>query len=153
MKANEWNMYSPDLVCVCVNSVEKDEYSGVLWHQYEDRPVAFQGTWQLIQIMEDLYDSLDFPQCSTAARSFIKKKMSDHRIGKKEAMTMDSKRIQDKSGDLGTFVIHVKYRQNATWQGEVVWAEKKQKQCFRSALELIKMIDGALESEKIKEET
>lgn len=57
---------------------------------------------------------------------------------------MDEKHRQKKDDDLGTFVINVKYRENATWQGEVTWADKKQKKCFRSALELVKMIDEAL---------
>ena len=45
----------------------------------------------------------------------------------------------------GTFVIHVSHCDNATWQGEVTWAEANKKKSFRSALELIRLIDGALE--------
>lgn len=60
---------------------------------------------------------------------------------------MDARRVQDKKGDKGTFIVQVKYRQNATWQGEVIWTERKQKQYFRSALELLKLIDSALEAE------
>ena len=45
----------------------------------------------------------------------------------------------------GTFVIHVSHCDNATWQGEVTWADANKKKNFRSALELIKLIDGALE--------
>lgn len=43
------------------------------------------------------------------------------------------------------FVIHVSHCDNATWQGEVTWAEANKKKSFRSALELIRLIDGALE--------
>lgn len=53
----------------------------------------------------------------------------------------------------GTFIVNVMFRENATWQGEVVWADEKKKQYFRSALELIKMIDGALNSEEEKMQT
>ena len=45
----------------------------------------------------------------------------------------------------GTFIVNVMFRENATWQGEVVWADEKKKQYFRSALELIKLMDSALE--------
>ena len=45
----------------------------------------------------------------------------------------------------GTFVVHVSHCDNATWQGEVTWAEANKKKSFRSALELIRLIDGALE--------
>jgi len=44
-----------------------------------------------------------------------------------------------------TFEIEVKFVQNATWQGQIYWAEKNLKQNFRSVLEMIKLMDGALE--------
>ena len=56
------------------------------------------------------------------------------------------------AGDIATFVVHVQYRQNATWQGKIVWAEKNKEIGFRSALELLKLIDTAIESKKKDEE-
>ncbi|MCR4904004.1 MAG: hypothetical protein K6A23_14185 [Butyrivibrio sp.] len=53
--------------------------------------------------------------------------------------------VQKKRGDLSTFIIHVKFRQNATWQGDIVWREQNKKMHFRSALELMRMIDSAVE--------
>jgi len=44
-----------------------------------------------------------------------------------------------------TFEIEVKFMQNATWQGQIYWAEKNQKQNFRSVLEMIKLMDEAIE--------
>ena len=44
-----------------------------------------------------------------------------------------------------TFVIKVMNTQNATWQGTVTWTDGKRTEPFRSALELIKMMDEALE--------
>ena len=51
---------------------------------------------------------------------------------------------KDKKKHTGTFVVHVSHCDNATWQGEVTWAEANKKKSFRSALELIRLIDGAL---------
>ena len=45
----------------------------------------------------------------------------------------------------GTFIVKVLDRQNATWQGTVTWVEEQKTQCYRSALELLKLIDGALD--------
>ena len=45
-----------------------------------------------------------------------------------------------------SFLIRIVDNQNATWQGNVIWVEKNETQSFRSALELIKMIDGAVEN-------
>lgn len=47
----------------------------------------------------------------------------------------------------GTFIIKVLDRQNSTWQGTVTWVEEAKVQNFRSALELLKLIDGALEED------
>ena len=44
-----------------------------------------------------------------------------------------------------TFVIKVMNTQNATWQGTVTWTDGKRTEPFRSALELIKLMDSALE--------
>ncbi len=41
-----------------------------------------------------------------------------------------------------TFILHLQFRQNNSWQGTIQWVEKKQTLQFRSALELIKIIDS-----------
>lgn len=45
----------------------------------------------------------------------------------------------------GTFVVRILDTQNATWQGTVTWTDEDRTVPFRSALELIRLIDGALE--------
>ena len=45
----------------------------------------------------------------------------------------------------GTFIVKILDQRNATWQGTVTWVEEQKTQNFRSALELLKMIDGVLE--------
>lgn len=47
-----------------------------------------------------------------------------------------------------TFVVQVQYRQNSTWQGQVVWSEKNQSKPFRSSLELIRLMDSAMENNR-----
>lgn len=47
-----------------------------------------------------------------------------------------------------TFLLNIQDTQHATWQGTVTWVEKQQKQQFRSALELLKLIESALEGKK-----
>ena len=51
-----------------------------------------------------------------------------------------------------TFIIKVMDQQNATWQGSVTWVDEQREQYFRSTLELLKLIDGALEKRKDDEE-
>ena len=41
--------------------------------------------------------------------------------------------------------IRVLYRQNASWQGRVVWREESRSETFRSALELLFLMHSALD--------
>ena len=48
----------------------------------------------------------------------------------------------------GTFKVKILNQQNSTWQGTITWVEEQRVQNFRSALELLKLIDGALEEKE-----
>ncbi len=48
----------------------------------------------------------------------------------------------------GTFVVHVNKCENDTWQGQVTWADRDEKINFRSAMELMSIIDAALNAEE-----
>ena len=47
----------------------------------------------------------------------------------------------------GTFIVKIINKQNSTWQGSITWVDEQRTQKFRSALELIKLIDGVLDGE------
>ena len=47
--------------------------------------------------------------------------------------------------DKATFVIQVQFRRNATWRGTIQWVDQNKRQSFRSTLEMIRLIDEALE--------
>lgn len=135
---------APNSVCICIDRREEDNHQGRIFTRCDRQAIPFYSVNTLVREMEKLFDRINFPQASTRQRSFF------HRISEKkpqkEVLEMqDIDELLEHSGDLGTFIINVKYRQNATWQGEVIWAEKKERKYFRSALELLKLIDGALD--------
>lgn len=153
MNSQEIRLFAPNLICIGVDETRSSDYSGRIWHQYQDEPIPYHNTMTLLSEMERLYNDWNFPQESTVIREFRKKNRSMEYADKKEARPqMDAKRIQNKKGNMGTFIVHVKYRQNATWQGEVIWAEQKKKQCFRSALELLRLMDSALDEAETEAE-
>lgn len=53
---------------------------------------------------------------------------------------VENEKVAAHSGKLETFLIHVQYRQNATWQGELFWKEKEKIRKFHSALEFLRLI-------------
>ncbi len=56
-------------------------------------------------------------------------------------------RISEKSNRCkqSSFFVRVRFRQNVSWQGEVQWMEGEKTKSFRSLLELIMLMHGAME--------
>jgi hypothetical protein len=147
-------LFAKNLICVCIESAEKADYQGLIYHQYADEPVAFVGMTDFLTKAEGLFDEWDFPQRGLAERSF--KKAHKDQVGYKKSHVSDklpieviqeqhgTRNVQNKKGTLGTFVVQVVYRQDATWQGHVIHKETNEKKDFASALELIMIIDSAV---------
>lgn len=43
-----------------------------------------------------------------------------------------------------SFIVQITHQQNATWQGTITWVDKGRTENFRSALELIRLIDSTV---------
>jgi hypothetical protein len=102
--------------------------------------ILFTGLHELLLKMEDIFDELSMPQKAFQLRSFKRIKNPS-----KECVSfMEKIEIPLEHEQNATFIIHVKFRQNATWQGTIKWVEENKKQDFRSELEMIKLMDNAL---------
>ena len=133
MTAKAWgNEYRS--TTVCIDSYESGVLTGRLYNPYLDTGQAFESLTQFLFRMERLLDTMSFPQSATAARTF--------------APTPDNwqphTEPEFRSGQAATFVVKVLFRQNASWQGSILWQEGGREQSFRSVLELIFLIDSAL---------
>ena len=123
---------------ICIDSYEGGVPKGRFYNPAREGGTAFESLSQLLLGMEDLLDEYQIPQSFTTARRF-----SD--AGTKAGGV---------AGDLGqegkkaTFSVRILFRQNASWQGSVSWLEGKQEESFRSVLELILLMDGALSEHK-----
>lgn len=150
-------LFSKNLICVCVDGNENADYQGRLFHQYADDPIEFSGVMDALIKIEELFDEWDFPQRGLSERQFKKHVREEKRPKAPEdgddrlpiEIIRDEngvRNVQNKRGKLGTFALQVTYRQRATWQGHVIWQEKNEKHDFISALELLRIIDAALNS-------
>ena len=54
--------------------------------------------------------------------------------------------MKERQTERGTFLVHIQFRQKETWQGQVTWAEENKTVSFRSALELLRLLDEAGEA-------
>lgn len=144
MEKQEKYLYAPNLIAICIDHKSEADYEGKLWEEYDEDPKEFRSILEIFRIIEDFLDELDFPQRSTVPRSFQKKGLLTGTQDKHKERAKKMGNLEDKNGEEGTFIVQIKYRQNATWQGQVVWAEQNKKEYFRSALELLRLIDGAM---------
>lgn len=51
-----------------------------------------------------------------------------------------------------SFVVEVKCQENHTWQGTIHWVEGQKKENFRSALEMIRLMDSVLSASAVDKE-
>lgn len=120
-----------------VSSYEDKNPKGVLFNPYymEERP--FRNLTQLLFLIEDMQDTLCYPQKGMESRSFKKESAGPlkHPAAEPPPPTTEA---------LATFKINILFRQNASWQGSVVWMEKELESQFRSALELVMLMDSVL---------
>ena len=124
---------------ICIDSYNDCVPVGRFYNPNYTEGKAFTSLRHLLVQMEDMLDSMRFPQSFTAARAFG----SFVEPGK---VRPSGKENQE--GKLATFSVRILFRQNASWQGSVAWLEGKQEESFRSVLELILLMDSALQSGK-----
>ena len=124
---------------VCVDSYEDGIFVGRFYNPGSSQEYAFKSMSQFLTQMEDLLDQMQFPQAFTAVRTFSMRPT--------EAISFEDSDMAKETGRLATFVVRVLFRQNASWQGSLTWEDTGQEENFRSALELIFLMDSALTGE------
>ena len=134
------NISAPNMVNVCIDRITETEKQGRMYDCYSREPFQFQNELQLMRKMEELMDRLDYPQSSMKNRSY-RKKEQEKDAERPEKVWSCEEMLQER-GREGTLLIHVQYRQNATWQGKILCVETNETQEFFSMLELLKIIDN-----------
>lgn len=159
--------YSSNIVNLCVDIWRKEGQCGRLYHQYTAEAVPFLSLYEALDWMDQLYDSLRYPEGLAAFRSFaagcgsegctaFKKGRIVELPGRGEKMQKEIRELDSLEHVIGnrgfaaTFIIHVQYRQHYSWQGEITWVDKQQKRYFRSVWELVRLMDSALNPKTVK---
>lgn len=122
-------------IMVCIDSYEKEIVKGRIYNPCIDGNVEFYGLMHFINILEELLETMNFPQAYEQKRKFQVINTESYDV--KETTS-------EMKGELATFELKILFRQNASWQGTLNWVEKDQEECFRSALELFILMGSAL---------
>lgn len=129
-------------VSVCVTEYKDGDIKGSIYNAYYQKRIPFNSTTELINGMESLYNTLSFPQKFMETRSFGVNRRIDE--DKCEDNIKPVFAVDEDNVGIANFDIHVKFRMNADWQGEICWIEKGNRSKFNSTLDMIKLMDAAL---------
>ena len=120
---------------LCIDSYDAGVPTGTVCCMAGEETQPFRSLSQLLITMEKHLNSTRFPQAFEEMRIFGEPTAPEEPEGGEWVG----------SGKLATFAIRVLFRQNASWQGSVTWLEGGQDERFRSVLELIFLMDSALQ--------
>ncbi len=135
---------------ICIDVYNEGEMQGRLYHAYCEEPMVFRSIIALLKLLGNLFDGFDFPQVSVKPRSF-KEQLPPEKTDLSEGMInskSNHQRMNMIRGEQATFWVKVIFRQNATWQGSIKWVEEGNEINFRSALELIMLLDSCFAKAK-----
>lgn len=124
---------------VCVDSFEDGRPSGRFYYLHSNEAYPFHDLTELILKIDRLLDQLDHPQ------AFIRHRMWRGVATRWEELIIPTEEPVSKAhrGQKETFSLAVIQRQHGSWQGGVNWLGRNQKVCFRSALELLGLLQSA----------
>ncbi len=134
---NHFIPYEMKTNIIHVTEYREKNIKGILVNPFFPEPQWFNNLTQCLFLMELVMDSLKFPQRSMENRLF---NHGEQALSWQKSATKE----QQKLPVLASFQVSVLFRQNASWQGNLLWQEKKMEAPFRSALEFIGLMDNAL---------
>ena len=117
---------------------------GTFYNLYYGQEIVFENLTQLLFTMEKLMDQMGYPEASVRTRRF--KEVPERLI---RTDIVEQLQLSLSQEVLATFKVKVLFRQQASWQGRVSCIENGEEISFRSALELIKLIDSALPQSEV----
>lgn len=125
-------------ITVCVDSYDDGVLKGRFYNAYQEME-CFDSLMQFLMGVEAVLEEQQVPQSYTTLRKF-----SDY-VPTGDG-TVASRRIRN--GEKATFEMQVLFRQHTSWQGVIIWKDRKMEQTFRSVLELALLMDSALRTQK-----
>lgn len=131
---------------IVITSYCEFEIEGYLYNPFSDRCLLFGNTLELLLKMGEMFDHLKFPQSSVEYRSFYNSKRGREKSPIQEETQVNEMNASESAQ--AKFIVHVQYRQNATWQGTIQWVDENKTQRFRSTLEMLRLMEEALDSKQ-----
>lgn len=147
MTTKEYKPHDASILKVCLDDFGQNDFSGRIISRYMAQPLTFVGVAAMLTQMEAIMDHLGYPQKYRQARHFNAASTTKEPARHKGELVprLEEQDFDAQAGKQATFTVRVEFRQNATWQGSIVWDERSQTLPFDSTLEMVKLMDGAVQ--------
>lgn len=134
---SEWKMAPADsgFNVIRIYSYENKVPEGTIRNEYLGKTFKFYGLTNLLLLADDIADKVESAAKYMDMRSFTG--------GRPTPLAAVTEREDDRT-PIGTYGLRIIFRQNASWQGQLIWTDRKKEICFRSVFELIKLLDETL---------
>jgi hypothetical protein len=123
-----------------------DSWGGHLHHVKSNQICSFSNVLEMALLIQAKLEKVGFPQSATEKRCWADENPAtgrEDRPDQRREKMRERKTVTPKGGP--TFFIRINYRQNASWQGSIQWLEGKTTRFFRSHLEMVMLMQEAVE--------
>lgn len=128
---------------ICVDSYEEKQIKGRVTYKDGLGQRSFSSLTQLLEAISSALERLGYPGEYSSPRSFA---VWPAKPEPEPTLEIDQ---DPEDGALATFYIKIIFLQHATWQGTLRWKEGRREINFRSALEMIMLMNQALTNNEL----
>ena len=135
--------HTPTTLRVCIDEVQSEgsDIKGRIYGIALKDGAVFSGSTELFMLADSLLDQIGKPQAYRKVRSFREKEEQTAAYCGSPHIYHASREIMEKKGKYLTRDVSFISRLRSSWQGTVKWVGGQKEIPFRSALELIKLMD------------
>ncbi len=137
-------------ILVSVEQYSAYDLSGRFFTPLQAQEIPFFSFAELVLKLERQFDELKIPQKTHEIRRFFSVDVPQEQPV--HGRTLFPHAADGRKGK-GGFIIHVYFRQNASWQGRVEWLDGKKVEDFRSVLELLYLMLDALNGKECQKQS
>ena len=146
-------------VWIGIDQYNGSDWNGKIYTRLNKEAINFRNIGEMLDVLESIWNTIGYPQEAMINRRFLVRQDSktkkelitvsyfDDRTKDKIKVELSEADMEKRRGEQDTFIVRIQYRQNATWQGNVTWVDENKTVPFRSALELIRLMDSTQQKE------
>ncbi|HOP69290.1 MAG: hypothetical protein WBK48_05390 [Dethiobacteria bacterium] len=147
---------APSEFMVHLHHAGAESWDGIIEHPLSGGRIDFRSLLEMILLIKEKLEAHRFPQAEVELRTWTSKSMGgragsgkrkyNYQTRRNDGMAgVESRRKLIPSQGAPTFFIRIHFCQNASWQGSIQWLEGKSTKFFRSTLEMILLMQEAVE--------